>query len=70
MNKLSFVRGTRIDATEDDDRSDNAIKLPEEDDSQRSYSEESSNGSYEDINVIDDEGMMEPEVFKQQRTLS
>jgi hypothetical protein len=69
MNKLSFVRGTRIDATEDDDRSDNAIKLPEEDDSQRSYSEESS-GSYEDINVIDDDGMMEPEVFKQQRTLS
>ena len=69
MNKLSFVKGTRIDATEDDDRSDNAIKLPEEDDSQRSYSEESS-GSYEDINVIDDDGMMEPEVFKQQRTLS
>ena len=69
MNKLSFVRGTRIDATEDDDRSDNAIKLPEEDDSQRSYSEESQ-GSYEDINVIDDDGMMEPEVFKQQRTLS
>ena len=69
MNKISFVRGTRVDADEDDDRSENAIKLPGEDDSQRSYSEESS-GSYEDIDVVDGDAMVEPEVFKQQRTLS
>jgi hypothetical protein len=33
MNKISFVRGTRVDADEEDDRSENAIKLPGEDDS-------------------------------------
>jgi hypothetical protein len=34
----------------DEDKSENALKLPDEDDSQRSYSELSS-GSFEDVDV-------------------